>query len=257
MIRQLAILTFFTIPLAVMGQTTVRVPTIAIAPDTIYSLEEIIYIEGSAPPAADVRVRLEQPGEKPLEFTTRANPNGEWAVREQAFLAEGTWEIRARAMVNGQESGWSDPRRVRSVVTGVRVGGSAVSFGNAALFLIALLAALAAFFAYLFMRVRARERGILVEKQENHIRKLEAALATEEAENAESKRSLGTIERVVGAGFERVKHQLLEELKTLEERAGRTPLSVEDLKHRERILEQLNEIADSIEARIHEAQHND
>lgn len=171
-------------------------------------------------------------------FTVQANANGEWALHERAFLPEGVWEARARAEKDDTESNWSHSRTIRSVVTGIALQGkNIVSFATIAGVLAFLIVVLAGIFGYILIRVRERERRALIEKQDGRIRALEH------------------VERTVEEGFARIKHQLMEELHTIEERSGAAPLSTEDMQRRERILEQLHDIEDDIEKRIHEAQH--
>ena len=98
-------------------------PYISVNPDIFYPLDEVLYLEGRAQPNAivTVQIRKESGAEKPVKFTVKADAYGEWVVAEKTYLSSGNWEVRARQQVGIALSGESNPRLIRSVVSGVSI----------------------------------------------------------------------------------------------------------------------------------------
>lgn len=133
-------------------------PNISISPDQFYPLEEILYIEGRANPNAIVSVYLQKQGDKPLKFTVKADSAGEWVVAEKTYLGSGDWEVRARQQIGIDISGWSNPRIIRSVVTGVNIFGLNVRYVVISVIVLAALLLIAFVLVYSVKKVQKAKR---------------------------------------------------------------------------------------------------
>ncbi|MCH8316876.1 MAG: hypothetical protein IIA88_00005, partial [Bacteroidetes bacterium] len=103
-------------------------PTINVAPSVYYSLDEALYLEGRADAGAEVELFFENSGSQPVRVIVDVNSNGEWFFRERLELASGEWTVRARTVGNPDLSDWSNPRIIRSIVSGFIIGSVKVKY---------------------------------------------------------------------------------------------------------------------------------
>ena len=191
-------------------------PYISISPDYFYTLEEILYLEGRANPNALVMVQLRKDAgtEKPVNFKIKADTSGEWVVAEKTYLSAGNWEVRARQQVGALVSAESNPRVIRSVVTGVNLFGLSIRYVVIAGFVFAFILIIIFIFWYFRRKIQVLQRG-LMEKQ------------------------LHETEDRFHRGFAEIRNELMEELKALATNAQGRSLTPEELDKRDRVLREL------------------
>lgn len=207
-------------------------PYISISPDYFYTLEEILYVEGRADPKALVTVTLRADNERPVKFTVKPDSTGEWVIAEKTYLPSGNWEVRARQQIGGVISDWSNPRVVKSVVTGVSLFGFRIRYVVIAAVVLVFFLILGCVLIYFRKKIKKLQRG-LVEKQ---------IQATEERLH----RSLAEVRK-----------ELMDQLRDLTQNAENRPLTSAELEKRDRVLSELENLEhdlhhdiDDIEKRI-------
>ncbi|MCH7882882.1 hypothetical protein IIA95_00465 [Patescibacteria group bacterium] len=160
-------------------------PTIYVNPDIYYPVDEILYLEGRAKPNATLQIQFLKPGAKPLKLVTRSDQNGEWVLAERVPLEGGNWEVRARVIEAERTSLWSNPRIIKSIITGVTIGRVNIRFSAIAFLL--MIAAGVIFYLFFRMRQVAREKtGLQIEQDFSELRRNVA----EELRHLARKRSL-------------------------------------------------------------------
>src|SRR3989344_9087109 len=99
-------------------------PVISIVPETYYSLDDVLYIEGKSNPYSQVEILFEKVNDSAssLRIRTKSNSLGDWFLFEKIELSSGEWDVRAR-VVDDPPSDWSNPRIIRSFVSGFSIGG--------------------------------------------------------------------------------------------------------------------------------------
>ncbi len=196
-------------------------PSIATSPDTFYPLDDFLYLAGQSQPGAFVTVILERDGGKPLQFTATAKASGEWVVNEKAYLSSGTWEVRARQTVSGETSDWSNPRLIRSVVTGVTFLGVKIRYVLVASVL-AFMILLVAGVMFYFLRKLRRMRQDLLQKQ------------------------VHDTEDRFRRGFSEIRKDLMDELKLLTANSQNRPPTPEELDRKDHLLRELDELEQNL-----------
>jgi len=215
-------------------------PVISISPDTFYPLDELLYIEGRALPDAAVTVNLQKSGERPVKFTVKSDSTGEWSLAEKVFLPSGDWEVRARMVLEtGDFSDWSNPRIVRAVVTGFTIFGFTIKYLTIALALFLLFGLAIAFLVYSILKVKKIRELEQFKKREEEIKVLQKRVLEGE---------VATVHATIAEGFSTLRHDLINELKGLEEQSRLTgqSLSSSDVEKREHIIKELYEIEEEI-----------
>lgn len=200
-------------------------PSIAITPDVFYPLDEILYIEGRGAPEAVVTVALQKQGEKPLKFSVKADSFGEWVVSEKTYMPSGNWEVRARQQSKGEVSDWSNPRVIRSVVTGVNIFGFNVRYVVITVILLLFFAIIAGILFYFLRKIKNLKQGLL----EKQLRETE----TQFHENVSV-----------------IRRDLMSELQTIVANAEKRPLTSEELARRDHLLSELDNLEKSMEHNI-------
>ncbi len=199
-------------------------PYISISPDYFYPMEEILYLVGRANPNAIVMIQIRKDAgtEKPINFKVKADASGEWVVAEKTYLSAGNWQVRARQQVGVLVSGESNPRVIRSVVTGVNVFGLNIRY--VAIAGIILVFILAIFFVFIYFRRKiARLQKGLIEKQ------------------------LHETEERFHRGFAEIRKELMDELKALATNAEGRPLTSEEVEKRDRVLRELESLEQGLD----------
>lgn len=192
----------------------VPIPTIAINPDIYYPLDEVLYIEGNAAPNFIVQIRFQKQGAKPLNFSAKSDPRGEWVLAEKIPLESGDWEVRVRAVDTKDKekvSEWSNQRIFKVIVSGVTIGGVNIKFAGMALVIVILLITGLFLIFYFHYKVR-RLKNIILSKE------------------------VGEAQESVREGFDQLRQNLLDELQLLE---SRKDLSKEELVRKEQALRNL------------------
>jgi hypothetical protein len=203
-------------------------PTIAISPDYYYPLEELLYIEGRANPNATVTVTLTKEasaanvGDKPVKFTIKADSIGEWVVAEKVYLSSGNWQVRARQLVGTQVSPESNPRVIRSVVTGVSIFGMQIRYVVIVSVIFAFIAIIVFIYIYFHRKIRRLKRG-LMQKQ------------------------LRETEDRFHKGFAAIRKDLMDQLRELAANAQSRPLTPEEVEKKDRILRELENLEQNLE----------
>lgn len=220
-------------------------PRINVAPQTYYPLEEVLYLEGQAPPKSKVDIIFEKTGSSPpVRTTADVNSNGEWFFSEKLELASGEWTVRARSFSGTNYSDWSNPRIIRSVVSGFVFGSLKVRYVPIAAVLLFLTLFSVSLFTYVIIRVRnlknlEREK-VLLEKAAS----LEKALHEKEKQ---------VFEAAVGQDFSELRRRIMEELEHLDRKVRDGGfLSREESEHREKLLRELREAEESIHKKLKE-----
>jgi hypothetical protein len=197
-------------------------PYIAISPDYFYPLEEVLYIEGRANPNAYITVVLRSQGERPVRFTVRADSSGEWVVAEKTYLSAGNWEVRAKQQVGAVVSSESNPRVIRSIVTGINLFGMNIRYVVIAGVVFAFTAVLVVVFVYFRRKISMLKRGLL------------------------EKRLRDTEERF-HKGFAEMRKELMAELRDLATNSSGRPLTADEVDKRDRLLRELDDLERNLE----------
>ena len=200
-------------------------PTIAITPDYFYPPEEALYIEGRSEPSAIVTVILQKQGENPIKFTIQADALGEWVVAEKTFLKSGNWEVRARSQIGAEVSEWSNPRVIRSIVTGLNFLGVNVRYITLAAVGLLMLVGFILLYIYFFRRVQRFNLA--------RIRELRSVLFRHQITETEDRLHRGIAE---------IRKDLTEELQELTNNAQERSLTPKEVQRREHILRELEEL---------------
>ena len=199
-------------------------PYISISPDYFYPLEEVLYIEGRANPDAVVTVQIRKDAgtDKPLSFKIKADSSGEWVIAEKAYLSAGNWQVRARQQVGSLVSGESNPRVIRSVVTGVRVWGMNLRYVVIAGFIVVFILIIVFIFWYFRKKIETLKKGLM-------------------------DRQLQETEARFHRGFAEIRQELMDELKELATSAQGRPLTPEEIEKRDRILRELESLEQGLD----------
>gem|GEM_PF-2131415 len=192
-------------------------PYISISPDYFYTLEEVLYIEGRGDPKAIVTVTLRADNQPPVKFTVKPDSTGEWVVAEKTYLRSGNWEVRARQSIGMVVSDLSNPRVIRSVVTGVSIFGLQIRYVVIAVVISVFLLILGVVFFYFRRKIKTLQRG-LVEKQ------LQAA------------------EERFDHGFAEIRKELMDQLRDLAQNAKRRALTPKEIAQRDRVLSEIDKL---------------
>ncbi|MEK7612136.1 MAG: hypothetical protein AAB407_02230 [Patescibacteria group bacterium] len=202
-------------------------PYISISPDTFYTLEDMLYIEGRGDPNAIVTVTLQKQGTQPIKFTVKADSFGEWVIAEKTYLVAGNWEVRARQKVGTLVSGESNPRVIRSVVTGFTIFGFQVRYIVVAGIAVFFIAIIVGIFLYFRKKISLLKQG-LMEKQ------------------------LRETETRFHESFTEIRKNLMDELKDLAASSEGRTLTSGELDKRDRILREVEELEQNLEHDIHD-----
>src|SRR3989344_5699711 len=113
-----------TTDVAPVAPGTLSNPTISVTPRTYYPLDEVLYLEGRGPAGMMIELLFEKisSGSQPILLSTQTSANGEWYFSQSLDLSSGEWSVRARAKDGNNNSSWSNPRIIRSVVAGFFLG---------------------------------------------------------------------------------------------------------------------------------------
>jgi len=198
-------------------------PYISISPDTFYTLEDSLYIVGRSEPRASVRVTFTKQGELPIRFTVIADSNGEWTVSEErVYLSAGNWEVRATQQVGTQVSGSSNPRIIRSIVTGIPIFGVNVRYTIIASVILLFLVVVISIFIYFRRKIARLQRGLL-DKQ------------------------LRETEERFHKGFAEIRETLMSQLKDLARESAGRALTPDEIEKRDRVLRELENLEKGLE----------
>lgn len=219
-------------------------PKISVAPTSYYPLDEILYLEGNASPSSKVEIFFEKLDNdmQPVRVEVKANSNGEWFFSEKLELASGEWTVRARETNDRFISDWSNPRIIRSAVSGFVLGSVKIKYlpmmiGFLSLFIVAL-----ALIAYFTFRIRKFRRLTLEQEMREKTQELEKKLHDQQRES---------IETLVEHNFEELRKQIMEELRHLDGKClknGR--LSQDDEERQEQLLHALRRCEEEIEKKL-------
>ncbi|MCX6760348.1 MAG: hypothetical protein NTW46_03340 [Candidatus Nealsonbacteria bacterium] len=207
------------------SQVEISVPTIVVNPDTYYPMEEFLYLEGNAVPNFSIQIRFQKQGAKPVTFTAKSDPRGEWVFAEKVPLEAGDWEVRARtidAEDQDKVSEWSNPRVFKVIISGITIGGINIKFAALSLVIIILLICGVVLIVYFNWRVR----------------RLKTTLIGKEIREAQES---------VREGFVELRQNLLDELNILE---SRKKLSREELIRKEDLLRNLENLERGMQSEI-------
>lgn len=221
-VKKLLLALLISLPLVSAAQQLV--PTITISPDVYYPFEEILYVEGMAPPNAHVELRLQKTGARPLSYTLNAQPNGEWALAEKIPLTAGEWEARVRLLEGDLPGPWSNPRVFSVVISGFTVAGIKIKYATLALVILALV--LVGGIGIIFFSLR--------------ISRLKSALMSKEVREAQAS---------VRSGLDVLRHEIFSELKLLN---SSRRLSAEKLARKEHLMQELERIEREISREIND-----
>ncbi|MBI2591774.1 MAG: hypothetical protein HYW34_03810 [Candidatus Brennerbacteria bacterium] len=217
-------------------------PVISVAPTVYYPLDEALYLEGRAAPKNKIELYFEKSASQPIRIQTEANSNGEWYIGQKLELASGEWTVRARAIEGENLSDWSNPRIIRSVVSGFVLGSLKIKYLPVFIVLLLVSLLVAALLIYSFLRVRNIRRLEYEREFKEKTNKLEKALREKDRESAKV---------LIEENFASLRRGLMEELGHLEiklrEGAG---LSKEEEEHRENLLRELRQAQENIEQKI-------
>lgn len=224
-------------------------PTISVVPDVYYPVEEILYLEGSAEPHANIQIQFQKTGARPVTMTAQSDGNGEWVLAERVPLEAGAWEVRGRTVASsGETSPWSNPRVIKAVATGLVLGGVSVTYTFLILIFLAAIGAAALMVWYFYSRMKRSEHqteALRIRGLEHALRERTDALA--QALFAKEKQAAaGEVEK----SFVELRAFILQELEHLEATAGARALTKEEEEHKERLFAELKNTQEKIESKI-------
>lgn len=227
---------------SVVAITELRAPSINVAPNVYYPLDEVLYIEGVAEPKIGVELFFERSGSQPTRLTIKANSNGEWFFGDHLELASGEWMVRARAVDETRVSDWSNPRIIRSHVSGFVIGALKVKYLPIVLTLLGLFVAAFTLLGYAFFRIRTIRRIELERKMNEKTEALLKELREQKRENILSE---------VEHDFSELRKNILDELEHLETagREGKVSSNEESV-HRDKLIRELREAKESLSKKI-------
>lgn len=217
-------------------------PVISVAPDVYYPLDEILYIEGKAAPKSKVELFFEKSGKsQPVRIAVESNSNGEWYFSEKFQLSSGEWMVRAR-LAGDPPSDWSNPRVIRSVVSGIVFGSVKIKYVPVILIFSVALIIIFILFLYSILKVRTIQQLELERQMREKTVVFRKALHEKDRQSAEV---------LVEQNFSDLRKKILEELEHLDKypRDGAV-LSKEEQGHRDDLLKELRKAEDLIEKRI-------
>ena len=199
-------------------------PYISISPDIFKPIEEILYIEGRANPNAivTVQIRKEAGTESPIQFKIKTDASGEWVVAEKAYLSAGNWQVRARQQVGALVSSESNPRVIRSVVTGIPIFGIYIRYAAMAGAILLFIFIVLGIVFYFHKKINLLQKG-LMEKQ------------------------LRETEERFHRGFAEIRKELMDELKELATNAAGRPLTSEEIEKRDRVIRELESLEQGLD----------
>ncbi|PIT92763.1 MAG: hypothetical protein COU08_00745 [Candidatus Harrisonbacteria bacterium CG10_big_fil_rev_8_21_14_0_10_42_17] len=206
---------------------TLDQPYISVSPNLFYPLDEVLYIEGRGVPGATVTLTLEKekPDDQPLKFTAHVDSFGEWVVAERTFLSSGVWRVYARQELGDEVSERSNPRVVRSVVTGINIFGYQVKYVVlAGLFLLVFLLVMAIFF-YFIRKIGKLKRGLFAHQ-------------------------LHETEDRVRENLSSIRKELMAELQELANNTQGKQLDSDEVQKRDRILRRLEDLERDVDRDI-------
>ncbi len=218
-------------------------PTINISPDTYYPLDENLYLEGRSLPNARVELFFEKQsgGADPVRLNINANSNGEWFFAQKLEMASGEWMARARVLGNAP-SEWSNPKIIRSVVSGFFLGSIKIKYLPVIIVLVSLFIIGIILLIYSLLRVKTIERLELERQIEQKTKAFEKSLHEKEME---------AVVTLVEENFTDIRRKITEELAHLEKQLSeRGVLSNEEQEHRNSLLAQLHDAEETIEKKI-------
>ncbi len=179
-----------------------------------------MYLEGRADPKLPMVIYFEKPGANPVVLETNANSNGEWFVAQKLELGSGEWMVRTRTL-SDPPSEWSNPRILRSVVSGLVLGSLKIKYAYVVLLLLLIIAASVGLLIYSFVRVRTVQRKELEKEMREKTAVLEKALQEKERQltAAEISQHFDDLRKKVSEHEDQEEHKdrLLKELREAEE----------------------------------------
>lgn len=236
-------LMFFAVLPRMVAAGNVSVPEISIAPSEYYPLDEAIYLEGRASSRGSVELLFEHiaGGVNPIHIRIDANTNGEWFYSGRLELASGEWNVRARTL-GDPPSDWSNPRLIRSIVSGFVIGGVTIKYILVAAVLLAMFLVALVLLCYAFIRVRTVRREASEREIKAKIETLEEALKEKDRQIFASR---------VEENFSDIREKIMEELEHLEMKPrGSASLSANEEEHRAELLRKLREAEEEIEKTV-------
>lgn len=218
-------------------------PRISVAPTKYYPLEETLYIEGTAIPLSEVELFFEKPDNQPVRIQVVVNSNGEWFFADRLELARGEWTVRARTLRGTSISDWSNPRIIRSVVSGFLFGSIKIRYVPIILFLLLILAGGIALFVYSVLRIRKIQRLVFEQETRQKTEALERKVREKEHEATQAR---------LEQDFDELRESIMTELEHLGRKRDGGRLSREEENHREKLLRDLRECEEGIEKRLND-----
>ncbi len=223
------------------AQTQLAEPYISINPDYYYPFEEVLYIEGHSDSNSVVTIELRKQGnDLPVKFTVKADSSGEWVVVDKTYLSSGIWEVRAKQQIGTSVSGWSNPRVIRSVVTGVNILGLNIRYVFIATIAFVFLGIIIALLIY-FRRKAKISNNVYTEKLEN-LKRQQMEQQIQQTENR------------FHEGIAEIRKDLMNELKNMAAYAQVRPLTPDEIERRDHILSELENLEKNFEHDINNIQ---
>lgn len=219
----------------------IAAPVINIAPLSYYPLEEMLYLEGRAEPARAMEILFNKSDSQPVRISVKSNSNGEWFFGERLELDGGDWTVRARIASGSQISDWSNPRIVRSIISGFTVGAIKIKYLPVAIALALLFAVGFALLIYAFIRARKIKYADRATEMERKAEDLRWQLRNRELRSAKD---------LVEKNFSDLRRDLLGELEHLERRSKDGALTKAEEAHRENMSRQLRHMEEDIKKQI-------
>ncbi|GEM_PF-6214890 len=218
-------------------------PAISVAPLQYYPLDETLYLEGASQANTPVDILFEPVGSglQPVRRQVSTNSRGEWFLSERVELATGEWMARAR--VGGDTpSDWSNPRIIRSVVSGFMLGSVRIAYLPIILALLALFIVSGGLLTYAIIRVRHIRR----QEQERAVRE-----KTEALEQKIKEQERKAISSAIEENLTDIRREVAEELSHREnnqtEKRKHTPT---ENQHADQLIKKLRDVQETIEEKV-------
>lgn len=243
-LRAVLIFSFLILPAIGRAVQELPPPTINVSPDVFYSLDETLYLEGKASPTVTVELFFEkQSGGPPVRLNVKSNSNGEWFLAQKLELTSGEWMVRGR-ILSDPPSDWSNPRIIRSVVSGFFIGSIKIKYLPTIIILGSLIIIGLVLLIYSSIRIRKIQHLELERKMAEKTEEFKKALLEKETEVTTA---------LVEENFKDIRRKITEEWIHLEEKLReKGGLSKEEEEHRSRLLRDLRDAEEKIEEKIRE-----
>ena len=142
-------------------------PEITVCPNSLFSSEEVLHIEGTAISNQTVVVSFTKGEELAKEWEVQSDNQGNWFIDEDSLFRSGGYVISAKTRDSrGAISNPSLSRYVQVTLNGIAIGPWLITCPWVIISLIVLFVALCIFLVYIFQRIKLARKNLQEETQD-------------------------------------------------------------------------------------------